>query len=148
MQIQTTQPQQLTQQYNPEYPLTEEQFTKLIQWLEKGIEDKYAICEYASIKITQYLELSLFDWFSDLVKTKVYKVPNKVKELISKAIVEEEDIFTARWYAERKMKNEFGTRTEITGMDWKDLLPTNINIIINNNPQIQLKEIPNTIIDQ
>ena len=46
------------------------------------------------------------------------------------------------------MKNEFGTRTEITGMDWKDLLPTNINIIINNNPQIQLKEIPNTIIDQ
>lgn len=34
-----------------------------------------------------------------------------------------------KWYAERKMKAEFSLRTETTGADGKDLVPSTINII-------------------
>ena len=36
------------------------------------------------------------------------------------------DLTTARWYAERKGKDEFSLRTENTGKDGKDLIPDKI----------------------
>jgi len=118
--------------YSPNLPISEIQFLSLIGWLEKGIEDKYALCEYSNIKITDFLELSRFEWFQNLVKIKTNKLSNEVKTLIYESITKERDLSTAKWYAERKMKSEFWTRSEMT-VDWKDLLPTSINIIINNH---------------
>lgn len=37
--------------------------------------------------------------------------------------INEGDIDTAKWYLERKVKDEFSTRQENTGRDGKDLIP-------------------------
>jgi len=38
--------------------------------------------------------------------------------------IDEGDVDESKWWAERKMKGEFSTRTEQTGADGKDLIPS------------------------
>ena len=43
------------------------------------------------------------------------------KKLVTMAA--QEDVKVAQWYLERKMKDEFSSRNELTGANGKDLLP-------------------------
>jgi len=58
------------------------------------------------------------------------------KEAVYEKIVEK-DILTAKWYLERKAKEEFSTRVESTGKDGKELDFTQLKII--NNGEVKLK---------
>lgn len=44
------------------------------------------------------------------------------KNIISK--INKGSVFESQWYLERKAKDEFSTRSELTGKDGKDILPT------------------------
>ena len=84
--------------------------------------------------------------FADISKTALYNYQQKHPEFVDKKeqwkeqlalkariviadALNNKDENTAKWYLERKKKNEFGTRTEITGADGEPLSPPIINIL-------------------
>lgn len=60
----------------------------------------------------------------------------EAKKLVTKA--SGEDLKTAQWYLERKAKDEFSNRTELTGRDGKDLIPK--PLLFNVRDNISLEE--------
>ena len=95
-------------QYTTNLPISQPEFTKLIEWIELWIEDKYELCEYANIKITQYLELSNFDWFEELTRKKITKSINTAREEVIKGLKDNPE-FSLK-YLERKKKDEFSIK--------------------------------------
>ena len=67
--------------------------------------------------------------FSEQCKTLQQKPLIKSILVINKAL-NEGDVSTAKWYAERKAKDEFSLRNELTGEDGK-AIENNINIKVN-----------------
>lgn len=56
------------------------------------------------------------------------KLVLKARTVIAEAL-NRKDENTARWYLEKKKKDEFSNRTELTGSDGSDLTPPIINIL-------------------
>ena len=95
-------------QYTTNLPISQPEFTKLIEWIELWIEDKYELCEYANIKITQYLDLSNIEWFEELTRKKITKSINTAREEVIKGLKDNPE-FSLK-YLERKKKDEFSIK--------------------------------------
>ena len=84
--------------------------------------------------------------FADISKTALYNYQQKNPEFVDKKeqwkeqltlkartvianSLNNKDENTAKWYLERKKKDEFGTRTEVTGKDGETLQAPVINIL-------------------
>lgn len=103
--------------------ITEEVLQKLETAFAMGCSDREA-CLYADI-----CSATLYNYQNanpDFLEHK-----NALKEkpvLMARAVIldklQDKDAETAKWYLERKKKDEFSTRQEITGEDGQNLMPT------------------------
>lgn len=102
--------------------------SKLEQAFSMGCSDLEA-CLFADIsKQTLYDYQKKHPDFIDRKAMLKEKMIFKARSVIADAL-NKKDENTAKWYLERKAKNEFGTRTEITGADGVSLTPPVINIL-------------------
>lgn len=112
-----------------------------VKKLEEGFAQGFSIenaCIWANIsKQTFYTYCEKNAGFLDRCKTLQKKPLIKSILVINKAL-NEGDVGTAKWYAERKAKDEFSTRTEQVGKDNKELEFTQLKII-NGNGEVKLK---------
>lgn len=108
--------------------MTPEAIGKLEQAFSMGCSDLEA-CLFADIS-----KDALYDYqekhpeFTERKAMLKEKMIFKARSVIADAL-NKKDENTAKWYLERKAKNEFGTRTEITGADGVSLTPPVINIL-------------------
>lgn len=106
-----------------------------VKKLKEGFAQGFSVdnaCIWADIsKQTYYTYCEKEAGFLDYCKTLQKKPLIKSILVINKAL-NEGDVSTAKWYAERKGKEEFSTRQELTGTDGKQLMPP--KIIISTNP--------------
>lgn len=108
--------------------VNESVISKLEQAFSMGCSDLEA-CLFADIS-----KQALYDYqakhpeFADRKAMLKEKMIFKARSVIADAL-NKKDENTAKWYLERKAKNEFGTRTEITGADGVSLTPPVINIL-------------------
>ncbi len=119
-------------------PFTTEQREEIVKslqpYLEAGLSRNKA-CEAIGLK-AQTLSVWVQEDESLLMKLKgwenslnVLALANIASALQTESETEEARKETSKWYLERRMKNEFSTRTENTGADGKDLLPTLVKFI-------------------
>ena len=109
--------------------MTPETVKKLKEGFAQGFSVDNA-CIWADIsKQTYYTYCEKEAGFLDLCKTLQKKPLIKSILVINKAL-NEGDVSTAKWYAERKAKDEFSLRNELTGEDGK-AIENNINIKVN-----------------
>ena len=106
---------------------TEKQREEIIQSLEEYLKLGYSrnkACELVGFKPTTLSEWVVKD---EGLRIKLQGYENyvnvKARANIVKTI-EGGDVPQSNWWAERKMKGEFSTRTEQTGADGKDLIPS------------------------
>jgi hypothetical protein len=109
--------------------MTPETVKKLKEGFAQGFSVDNA-CIWADIsKQTYYTYCEKEAGFLDYCKTLQKKPLIKSILVINKAL-NEGDVSTAKWYAERKAKDEFSLRNELTGEDGKPI-ENNINIKVN-----------------
>ncbi len=107
--------------------ITDEVLRKLKDAFLRGASNSLA-CIYAGLaESTFYDYCNENERFSEEKEGWKKRPSMKALDIINKSL-QEEDINTAKWYAERKMKEEFSLRTEKTGKDGKDL-PSSVVII-------------------
>ena len=97
--------------------------------------DVRAACCYANISHTTYYNwIKSFPEYEERFATLRDKPILKAYNTINRGL---DQIETAKWYLERKAKDEFSTRAELTGKDGKDLPQPIINVIPTNNSDKQ-----------
>ena len=97
--------------------------------------DVRAACCYADISHTTYYNwIKSFPEYEERFATLRDKPILKAYNTINRGL---DQIETAKWYLERKAKDEFSTRAEFTGKDGKDLPQPIINVIPTNNSDKQ-----------
>ena len=102
--------------------MTQEVVNKLEQAWSMGCSDVEA-CLHADIsKQTLYDYQAKHPEFVDRKEQLKEQLVLKARTVIADAL-NRKDENTAKWYLERKAKNEFSTRQELTGMEGKDLIP-------------------------
>ena len=102
--------------------MTPEIIDKLEQAFSMGCSDLEA-CLHANIgKTTLYNYQNENPEFVERKEQLKEKLVLKARTVIAEAL-NRKDENTAKWYLERKAKNEFSTRQELTGMEGKDLIP-------------------------
>ena len=108
-----------------------------IKKIKEGFSQGFSVentCIWADISRQSYFDYcKKFPEFSDQCKTLQKKPLIKSILVINKAL-NEGDVSTAKWYAERKAKDEFSLRNEITGEDGEAIkikIPE-INVIFTN----------------
>ena len=102
--------------------MTPEIIDKLEQAFSMGCSDLEA-CLHANIgKTTLYNYQNENPEFVERKEQLKEKLVLKARTVIADAL-NRKDENTAKWYHERKAKNEFSTRQELTGMEGKDLIP-------------------------
>ena len=98
-------------------------------YLEAGLSRNKA-CEYIGLT-----PQTLSNWVQDdealLIKlqgwenaTNIRAIRNIMDAIAKEGEMEDARKETSKWWLERRMKQEFSTRTENTGADGKDLVPT------------------------
>lgn len=108
--------------------MTPDVVSKLEQAWSMGCSDLEA-CLFADIsKQTLYDYQAKYPEFVDRKERLKESLVLKARSVIANSL-NNKDENTAKWYLERKKKNEFGTRTEITGADGEPLSPPIINIL-------------------
>ena len=108
--------------------MTQDVVNKLEQAFSMGCSDLEA-CLFADIsKQTLYDYQEKHPEFADRKAMLKKKMIFKARSVIADAL-NNKDENTAKWYLERKAKDEFGTRTEITGVDGSSFSPPVINIL-------------------
>jgi len=104
--------------------------SKLEDWFMMWFTDEQA-CFFANISpatLYRYIEANPEYWErKELLKDNIKMIAKKNL----KKFLDEWDKDITKFIAERKMKDEFSlkTETELTGKDWKDLIPAIINIV-------------------
>lgn len=105
---------------------TDANVQKLKTVLQMGATIEEA-CRNAGIaRQTFYYWKERFPYFSDMVEEWMDNPILAAKAVVYKAI-NDKDTSTAKWYLERKKKDEFSIRTEVTGADGSDLLQKELN---------------------
>ena len=102
--------------------VTPEVVTKLEQAFSMGCTDEEA-CLFADISrmsLQRYQEAH--PSFRDRKALLKQKLVLKARSVIAEAL-NRKDENTAKWYLERKAKNEFSARQELTGSDGENLIP-------------------------
>lgn len=94
--------------------ITDEVVKKLEQSLQNGFTITKA-CELSSISREAYYQRQKSD---DIFLDKMSKAQKFAEEVarqnVVRAITKDKDLFTSRWYLERKAPNEFSTRAKIS----------------------------------
>jgi hypothetical protein len=107
--------------------VTPEVVSKLEQEFAQGLTDEEAclVVGISRAALNRYCDANEeFRVKKELLK----RTPGiKAKKIINKRL-DEEDEYNARWYAERKLKDEFSTRNETTGADGAPLQPFQVII--------------------
>lgn len=107
--------------------ITPEIEDKLITFFKMGLSDEEA-CEQTGVAMSVlYAHQNRHEEFRDRKKlAKTNLVARARRELFNGLLSRNEKIRveTAKWVLERKVKNEFSTRQEITGADGESLVPT------------------------
>jgi hypothetical protein len=115
--------------------MTESTIAKLKEGFAQGFSVRNA-CIWADIgQDTYYDYCKKFPEFSDQCKTLQQKPLIKSILVINKAL-NEGDVSTAKWYAERKAKDEFSLRNELTGENGepiKNEIDIKVNFISTSN---------------
>ena len=117
---------------------TKEQREEIIQSLKPFLQD--GLSRARACSIIGLAESTLSNWVKEdeALGMKLRSYENELNSIALRAIangikkeLESEDTrLENSWkWAERKMKDDFSLRTENTGADGKDLVPTAINII-------------------
>lgn len=108
--------------------LTPQTIDKLRTAFLMGCSDVEA-CLYADIsKTALYNYQQRNPEFIDKKEQWKEQLTLKARTVIANAL-NNKDENTAKWYLERKVKNEFGTRTEVTGADGSVLQPPIIQVL-------------------
>jgi len=101
-------------------PITENQESKLRQAFSIGCTIDEALC-YAEMRKREWLEFLAEDKNKDfLYEIEQMQLKPLVKARMS-AVKNLDDPKHAQWYLERKKKDEFSLRSELTGANGKDL---------------------------
>jgi len=96
--------------------MTESVIRILEEAFMNGMTDLRA-CEMAKISKTSfYHHLNIDSKFADRIELAKEFLVQAARMVVSSAI-KQKDINTAKWYLERKAKEEFGVRTEVTGAE-------------------------------
>jgi len=115
--------------------MTDSTIAKLKEGFAQGFSVRNA-CIWADIgQDTYYDYCKKFPEFSDQCKTLQQKPLIKSILVINKAL-NEGDVSTAKWYAERKAKDEFSLRNELTGENGepiKNEIDIKVNFISTSN---------------
>lgn len=105
------------------YAMNRDTLTLLFEGSRLGLSN-VMLCSYADIS-----QQTLYTWFNKFpeIKEEIERLKESPKirainNIIAK--VNEGDLETAKWYAERKIKEEFAQRQEVTGADGEKLIPT------------------------
>lgn len=113
--------------------MTPETLEKLKNGFLMGFSDSEA-CLYAEIN-----PATLYNYQKENPEYIEYKEQLKENpKMIAKTTVYNRlsrDVDTSKWYLERKSKNEFAQRSELTGKDGEDLLPKPITDLPINVPE-------------
>lgn len=108
--------------------MTPEKILLLEQAYSLGCSDLEA-CLHADIgKSTLYNFQNAHPEFLERKQMLKEKLVLKARTVIAEAL-NRKDENTAKWYLEKKKKDEFSNRTELTGSDGSDLTPPIINIL-------------------
>ena len=108
--------------------VTDSVLNKLEEAFSMGCSDVEA-CLFAGIsRQTLYDYQAKFPKFVDRKNLLKETLILKSRSIIADCL-ENKDENTAKWYLERKKKDEFGTRTEVTGKDGETLQAPVINIL-------------------
>lgn len=103
--------------------MTPETISKLEDGFLKGLSDREAAL-YANIApSTLYAYCAENPDFSERKEELKENVKLQAKLNVSDKILIKKDISLSTWYLERKAKDEFSPRSELTGKDGKDLIP-------------------------
>ena len=78
------------------------------------------------VKADESLSMKLQNWENAINRI---VMSNLQQQIASETDENDKKKETTKWWAERKMKQDFSLRQELTGDEGKDLLPTSINII-------------------
>jgi len=101
---------------------TDEVVDNLVRAFEDGANISEA-CRIAKIdRQTYYNWLEDSEEFSTLM-TDSQNYPDVVAKMVLVRAIKKSDIDVSKWWAERRMKNEFSTRNEMTGKDGEHLIP-------------------------
>lgn len=103
--------------------ITLEVVNKLREYFAQGLSDAEACSMVDIAKPTLYEYCKLNPDFSNQ-KEELKKRPALKAKLNVVNDIELGDVNTSKWYLERKCKDEFSIRTETTGKDGKDLIPS------------------------
>lgn len=86
-------------------------------------------CQQANISpatLYRYIEENPEFWEE---KERLKNMPNFTAKKVIISQIQEWDEKSAQWWLERKAKNEFSTRSEITGKDGENITAVNFNLI-------------------
>ena len=112
--------------------ITEEVVQKLESILQLGVSDGMA-CQYAKIgRTTFYKKLKEDEEFADRIQSAKDLVTISAGQVVTKAIVKDKDLTTAKWWLERKAPDEFGDKKA-------ELPPVQVNVGVFNNAAMARK---------
>lgn len=102
---------------NPGSPnsLTPLIIARLVAAFQNGLNKTQAFKYAGTTKDVYYRAIKKDKELSDKMHAAQWHLNMKSREVVASAIVEQKDVQTAKWYLERKAKDEFSLRRETTG---------------------------------
>lgn len=101
---------------------------EIVKKLEEVLQDGGTIteaCDQAGItRQTYYNWIESDEQFLTKMESAQEYVTEVAKSVIARSITKRKNREDAKWWLERKRKNEFSARSEVTGKDGRDLTPT------------------------
>lgn len=99
---------------------------EIVKSLVKSFEDGSTITE--ACHVAGISRQSFYDWMRDhkefLDRISIaQEYPDYVARSVLTKSIKEGNVDTAKWWAERRMKDEFSLRKELTGKDGQKLMP-------------------------
>lgn len=124
---------------------TKYKFTpETVEKLEDAFRDGASIseaCDQAGIdRQTYYNWLEQVDGFSAKMEDAREWVNEIARAVVAQRITKRKDVETAKWWLERRVKDKFSPRSELTGKDGKEL-PTPTFIVQTDQAREQLQKL-------
>lgn len=117
---------------------------EIVELLEDAFRDGASIteaCDLADIdRQTYYNWLDAQEGFSTKMQEAQEWVTEVARAVVAQRITKKKDPETAKWWLERKKKDEFSTRTEQTGKGGKDLQPPTF-VVMTSEAKDQLQKL-------
>lgn len=100
----------------------------VVEKLEDAFRDGASISEACGLagidRQTYYNWLESVDGFSTKMEDAREWVNEIARAVVAQKITRRKDVETAKWWLERRVKEKFSTRNELTGVNGQDLIPS------------------------